>query len=68
MIKDDLFNEDIPIRDTVRRFFKRTKTVKTDTNIAFKNSTCELVAKAVRKNIQKTPTTRRARSWSAEST
>ena len=52
-IKEDLFNEDIPIRDTVRRYFKRTKTVKTDTNIAFKNSTCELVAKAVRKNLKK---------------
>ena len=54
MIKRDLFNEDIPIKDTVRKYFQSTKTVKTETNIAFKNSTCELVAKAVRKNLGKT--------------
>ena len=54
MIKQDLFNEDIPIKDTVRKYFQSTKTMKTETNIAFKNSTCELVAKAVRKNIGKT--------------
>ena len=54
MIKRDLFDEDIPIKDTVRKYFQSTKTVKTETNIAFKNSTCELVAKAVRKNIGKT--------------
>ena len=53
-VKEDIFNEDIPIRDTIRRYFKRTKLVKTATNIAFRNSTCELVAKAVRKNLQKT--------------
>jgi hypothetical protein len=54
MIKSDLFNEAIPIKDAVRKYFQFVKTVKTETNIAFNNSTCELVAKAVRKNIGKT--------------
>ena len=54
MIKRDLFDEDIPIKNTIRKYFKRTKTVKTNTSIAFKNSTCEFVAKAVCKNLGKT--------------
>ncbi len=54
MIKSDFFNEAIPIKDTVRKYFQIVKTVKTETNIAFTNSTCALVAKAVRKNIGKT--------------
>ena len=47
MIKRDLFNEDIPIKNTIRKYFRSTKTVRTENNIAFKNSTCKLVAKAV---------------------
>jgi hypothetical protein len=54
MIKRDLFNEDILIKNTIRKYFRSTKTVQTETNIAFKNSTCELVAKAVRKNLGRT--------------
>ena len=54
MIKRDLFDEDIPIKDTIRKYFQSVKSGKTETNIAFKNSTCELVAKAVRKNNGKT--------------
>jgi hypothetical protein len=54
LFKEQIFNEDIPIETTIRKWFKRTKMVKTATNIAFRNSTCELVAKAVRKNLQKT--------------
>ena len=53
MIKRDLFDEDIPINDTLRKYFHSTKLIRTETNIAFKNSTCELVAKAVRKILLK---------------
>ena len=52
-IKSDLFNEAIPIKSTLQKYFRSTKKVSTANNIAFRNSTCELVSKAVRKNLFK---------------
>ena len=48
------FNPDIPIETTVRKWLKTAEKTETTNNIAFKNSTCELVAKAVRKNLGNT--------------
>ncbi len=52
--KEDIFNESIPIAKTVKKYFKFTDEVKTANNIAYKNSTCEGVASAVRKMLKKT--------------
>jgi hypothetical protein len=51
--KDDIFNEDIPIAVTVKKYFKFVSEIKTASNIAYKNSTCESVAKDVRKMLKK---------------
>ena len=54
LFKEQIFNPDIPIETTIRKWFKTTNKTDTTNNIAFKNSTCELVAKAVRKKLGKT--------------
>ena len=53
MLKRDIFNEAIPIKSTLQKYFRSTKLISTENNIAFKNSTCELVAKKVRKHLLK---------------
>ena len=52
--KDDIFNEDIPTSRTINKYFKFATEVKTINNIAYKNSTCESVAKSVRSMLEKT--------------
>ena len=51
MLKKDIFNEAIPIKNTLQKYFRSTKLIRTENNIAFKNSTCELVAQQVRSKL-----------------
>jgi hypothetical protein len=52
--KEDIFNESIPVIKTVKKYFKLTREATTTTNnIAYRNSTCESVAGAVRKMLKK---------------
>ena len=39
--KEDIFNQTIPIRKTIKKHFKFTDEIKTTQNIAYRNSTCE---------------------------
>ena len=52
-VKDDMFNETIPTAVTIKKNFKFVSEIKTAQNIACKNSTCESVAKDVRKMLKK---------------
>ena len=52
--KEDIFNERIPTAVTIKKYFKFVSDIKTAQNIAYKNSTCESVAKDVRKMLNKT--------------
>ena len=53
--KAEIFNPEIPIETTVKKWFKTTKEIKTSNNIAFRNSTCTWVADQVRTKLhQKT--------------
>jgi len=52
--KEDIFNEAVPIRKTIKKYFKFADEIKTTQNIAYRNSTCEGVAKEVRKMLKKT--------------
>ena len=67
-IKREIFKEDIPIKDTIRKWFQSTKTVHTETSIAFNDSTCELVAKSVRNNLAKSSDYEVGKSWFVGST
>jgi hypothetical protein len=51
--KADIFNTNIPIMDTIKKYFRTTTDSKTTNNIAFKNSTCKDVAFEVRQNLGK---------------
>ena len=53
-LKAEIFNESIPTGDTVKKYFKFATEIKTTSNIAYKNSTCEGVAYSVRKLLNKT--------------
>ena len=52
-LKEDIFNIDIPVHDTIEKFkFKQTGNVtKSLKNIAYMNDTCEEVSKEVRKKL-----------------
>ena len=52
--KADIFNERIPTSTTIKKYFKFATEIKTASNIAYKNSTCEGVAKNVRSMLNKT--------------
>jgi len=52
--KADIFDESIPTSVTIKRYFKFVSDVKTASNIAYKNSTCESVAHTVRSMLNKT--------------
>lgn len=52
--KEDIFNESIPTSVTIKKYFKFATEVRTTSNIAYKNSTCETVAKDVRQMLNKT--------------
>ena len=51
--KEDIFNESIPIINTVKKYFKFASDIKTTYNIAYRNTTCEDVAGAVRRMLKK---------------
>ena len=51
--KADIFNESMPARKTIKKYFKFVTDIKTTNNIAYKNSTCEDVAESVRKMLKK---------------
>jgi hypothetical protein len=52
--KADIYNESIPTSRTIQKYFKFPTEIKTASNIAYKNSTCEGVAKNVRTMLNKT--------------
>ena len=52
--KEDIFNESIPTSVTIKKYFKFATEVKTTSNIAYKNSPRETVAKDVRQMLNKT--------------
>ncbi len=51
--KEDIFNENIPVIKTVKKYFKLTSDVTTTNNIAYRNTTCESLAGTVRKMLKK---------------
>ena len=54
-LKEDVFNEDIPLIDTITKYFKFTKDIsKSNKNIAYLNRTCAGVAEKIRKKLNKT--------------
>ncbi len=53
-IKKDIFNESLPVRDIIERYFKMVDKLTTSFNIAFKNKTCEDVSQKVRRMLGKT--------------
>ncbi len=56
--KEDIYNERIPTAVTIKKYFKFISEIKTAQNIAYKNSTCEGVAKDVRNMLKKRTITR----------
>ena len=54
-LKKDVFNEAIPLLDTIKKYFKFTKDIsQSEKNIAYKNETCANVADKIRKKLDKT--------------
>ena len=47
-LKLDIFNKSIPIKNTIKKYFKFVDDITTEYNIAFKNETCSSVSKTVR--------------------
>ena len=48
-IKADIFNKDIPLINTIQKYFKFTTNItKSENNIAYMNDTCKEVAKHIR--------------------
>jgi hypothetical protein len=53
-IYNDIFNKDIPLRKTIKKYFKMTEKHTTSNKaIAYKNDTCSNVSKHIRKNLNK---------------
>ena len=49
-IKSDIFNKEIPLMNTIRKYFKFTTNItNSENNIAYMNDTCNEVAKHIRK-------------------
>ena len=54
-LKDDVFNEAIPLMDTITKYFKFTDDMsRSNQDIAYKNKTCCNVAKEIRGTLNKT--------------
>ena len=49
--KRDIFDEDIPKEQTIRKYFPLVRTLKTTRNIAYRNSTCSWASQLVRSEI-----------------
>ena len=47
-LKSDIFNKSIPIKNTIKKYFKLVNSISTEYNIAYKNDTCSSVSKTVR--------------------
>ena len=57
-LKEDVFNESIPIIDIAKKYFKFTNDIsKSNKNIAYLNKTCAGVADKIRKKLNKTSST-----------
>ena len=52
-IKADVFNQDIPVIETINKYFQFSET-QSSKNIAYKNNTCKEVALKARKQQNKT--------------
>jgi hypothetical protein len=52
--KADIFNEDIPVAQTIDKYFKMTDKMETEHNVPYTNSACKYVAESVRKSMGKT--------------
>ena len=51
--KNNVFDESIPVIDTISKYFKFTKSTDTEHNIAYKNSSRKLASKMVRQRFDK---------------
>ena len=54
-LKEDIFNEDIPLETTVKKYFDLTQSLTlSKKGIAYLNDTCKEVSKHIRKQLNKT--------------
>ena len=51
--KQDIFDDGIPVSKTINKYFKTVKDLNTRYNIAYKNSTCQMVSEEVRSRLLK---------------
>ncbi|MFM7986711.1 MAG: hypothetical protein ACKPKO_46090, partial [Candidatus Fonsibacter sp.] len=51
--KQDIFDESIPVSNTIRKYFNTVKDINTEYNLAYKNSTCHTVSEEVRAKLLK---------------
>ena len=51
--KRDIFDESIPILETIRKYFRFSDQVVAEKNIAYKNTTCKRESEMVRKKHKK---------------
>jgi len=53
-LKEDVFNEELPVMEIVNKYFKLTKDIsQSNKNIAYLNKTCSKVAKEIRDKLNK---------------
>ena len=64
----DAFSQDIQTETTLRKYFLFTSDINTTNNIAFKNDTCETVAKIVRSRLESSLSMWLDKLWSVENT
>ncbi|MFM7989308.1 MAG: hypothetical protein ACKPKO_59340 [Candidatus Fonsibacter sp.] len=50
-LKQDIFDEEIPISNTIRKYFKTVSELNTTYNIAYRNNTCQSVSNDVRTKL-----------------
>ena len=51
-LKEDVFNEELPVMEIVKKYFKVTTDIsQSNKNIAYKNKTCSKVAKEIRDKL-----------------
>ena len=54
IFKQDIFDDNIPVSRTIRKYFKTVKDINTKYNLAYKHSTCRMVSEKVRSMLLKT--------------
>ena len=52
-LKEDIFDDSIPVYQTIGRYFKTVKEIKTKYNLAYNNSTCHMVSEEVSSRLLK---------------